>query len=222
MKDLLKQLIQRETTVQNGELSAARIITQYLSPAGIDCDIDCWDENRANVTGWVKSCNPDKAVLFACHLDVVPADQGSWEHPPFSGFEKDGRIYGRGSTDMKGGIAAITTAIRQVVESGHKLNADIILLCAAGEETDSCGAIRFVQKHAVNLPELAGIVLPEPTDFEVVTAHRGMLWLKIITKGKAAHSSTPQLGINAISSMKDLLAALENHKIDAQPSKLLG
>jgi succinyl-diaminopimelate desuccinylase len=222
MKELLKQLIQAETTVQNGELAAARIIAQYLSPAGIDCDIDCWDENRANLIAWVKSSNPDKAVLFACHLDVVPADQDSWEHPPFSGLEKDGRVYGRGSTDMKGGIAAITTAIRQVVESGHKLNADIILICAAGEETDSCGAKRFFQKYQGKLPEPTGIIIPEPTDFDVVTSHRGMLWLKIITKGKAAHSSTPQLGINAISSMKDLLTALGNYKINAQPSELLG
>ncbi|MHC4131031.1 MAG: M20 family metallopeptidase [Planctomycetota bacterium] len=222
MKELLKQLIQAETTVENGELAAAEIISQQLSDIGVDCQIDCWDENRANVAGWVKSDNPDKAILFACHLDVVPIGEGKWEYPSFSGFEKDGRIYGRGATDMKGGVAAITTAIKEMIEPGSKLNADIILFCGAGEETDSCGATRFVQKHTANLPELVGIVIPEPTDFEVVTAHRGMLWLKIITKGKAAHSSTPELGINAISSMKDVLAVLENYKIDAAPNELLG
>ncbi|MHC4293492.1 MAG: M20 family metallopeptidase [Planctomycetota bacterium] len=222
MKELLKQLIQAETTVQNGELAGAEIISRHLSAIGVDCQIDCWDENRANAAGWVKSGNPEKAILFACHLDVVPTSKSKWEYPPFSGFEKEGRIYGRGATDMKGGIAAITTAIKEVIESGQKLNADIILLCAAGEETDSCGAIRFVEKFSSELPELAGIVIPEPTDFDVVTAHRGMLWLKIITKGKAAHSSTPELGINAISSMKDVLAALEHYKIDVEPNELLG
>jgi succinyl-diaminopimelate desuccinylase len=222
MKELLKQLIQVETTVQNGELAAAEIICRHLSTIGVDCQIDCWDENRANVAGWIKSGSTSKAILFACHLDVVPVGEGTWEYPPFSGDEKDGRIYGRGATDMKGGIAAITTAIKEVIESGQKFNADIILFCAAGEETDSCGAIRFVQKHAVSLPELAGIIIPEPTDFDVITAHRGMLWLKIITKGKAAHSSTPELGINAISSMNKVLAALENYKIDVKPNELLG
>jgi succinyl-diaminopimelate desuccinylase len=222
MKELLKQLIQADTTVQNGELAAAKIIAEHLHPAGIDCRIDCWNENRANLVGWVKSDNPEKAILFACHLDVIPIGEGKWEYPPFSGFEKDGRIYGRGATDMKGGIAAITTVIRQIAESGKKLSVDIILFCAAGEETDSCGAIRFLEKYGSEIPELAGIIIPEPTDFDVVTAHRGMLWLKIITKGKAAHSSTPELGVNAISSMNKVLAALENYKIDAEPNELLG
>ncbi|MHC5077275.1 MAG: M20 family metallopeptidase [Planctomycetota bacterium] len=222
MKELLKQLIQADTTFQNGELAAAKIIAEYLHPAGIDCCIDCWDKNRANMVGWVKSGSASKTILFACHLDVVPVGEGTWEYPPFSGDEKDGRVYGRGSTDMKGGITAIATALKEVIESGHKLNADIILFCGAGEETDSCGAIRFVEKYSSEMPKLDGIIIPEPTDFEVVTAHRGMLWLKIITKGKAAHSSTPELGVNAISSMNKVLAVLENHKIDVEPNELLG
>jgi len=222
MKALLKELIQADTTVQQGELAAAELIAEHLRPVGVDCRIDSWDGNRANLTARVKSGSANKAILFACHLDVVPVGEGVWEHSPFSGFEKDGRIYGRGATDMKGGIAAIVTAIKQVAEAGHNLNRDVIVVCAGGEETDSCGAKRFLEKHSGELPELTGIIIPEPTDFDVVTAHRGMLWLKIITRGKTAHSSTPELGVNAISSMNKVLSALENYTFPVEPNELLG
>jgi succinyl-diaminopimelate desuccinylase len=141
---------------------------------------------------------------------------------PFAGVESNGKIYGRGSVDMKGGITAAVTAIREIVDSEVKLKGDIIFLAAAGEETDSCGARRFISNFKNNLPKIAGVVVPEPTDFEVVTAHRGILWLEVKTFGKAAHSSTPELGTNAITSMKLLLNELDNYKIRFVPHKRLG
>ena len=122
---------------------------------------------------------------------------------------------------MKGGTAAAVIAIRQIVDSGVKLQGDIIFSAVAGEETDSVGAKRFVDDKGW-LPELAGVVIPEPTDFEIVTAHRGMLWLEVATKGKAAHSSAPQLGVNAIGSMRLILNELESYEIKTEPHKLLG
>jgi succinyl-diaminopimelate desuccinylase len=122
---------------------------------------------------------------------------------------------------MKGGIAAIVTAVRRIVDSGTKLQGDIIFVAAAGEETDSCGAKRFISDSG-RLPEFIGVVIPEPTDFKIVTAHRGMLWLEVATKGKTAHGSTPHLGVNAISSMRSVLEELENYEIAAEPHRLLG
>lgn len=221
MKELLKKLVQADTTVQKGELSAAQVILDELGRYGIEARIDSWDQTRANIVARVKSAGSRAAVLFACHLDVVWPGEASWRYPPFGGIESGGRIYGRGSADMKGGIAAAVTAIGQVVEAGAKLQGDIIFVAAAGEETDSCGAKKFACDCSW-LPKLAGVVITEPTDFEVVTSHRGMLWLEVTTKGKAAHSSAPQLGINAIILMKDVLNALENYRIPYQPHKLLG
>ena len=231
MKELLRKLVQAETTATTGELAAAKVISSELGRSGITARIDNWDQTRANVIVQVKSpaeggqagLRPGRkaALLFACHLDVVGPGEGEWKYPPFGGIESDGRIYGRGSADMKGGIAAIVTATRQLVEAGTRLQGDIIFLAAAGEETDSCGAKRFI-RDCNWLPGLAGVVIPEPTDFEVVTAHRGMLWLEVTTKGKAAHGSTPQLGVNAISSMRCILDELENYKIPFEPHKLLG
>lgn len=232
MKKLLRKLIQAETTAEKGELAGADIISDELGRSGIESRIDRWDSTRANITAQVKSAGGRGALLFACHLDVVGPGEASWKYSPFAGVESDGKIYGRGSADMKGGIAAVVTAIRQLVDSGVKLNGNIIFFGAAGEETDSCGTKRFVdnwgegdgtlQKEVKVGSPLAGVVIPEPTDFEIVTAHRGMLWLKVSTKGKATHGSTPQLGVNAIASMKSVLDELENYKIPFEPHELLG
>ena len=221
MKELLKKLIQAESTPEKGELAAAEVISAEFCRSGIDSQIDSWDQTRANIIARIETGGRKGALLFACHLDVVGPGEATWKHPAFEAVESDGKIYGRGSADMKGGIAAIVTAISRIVDSGTKLQGDIIFVAAAGEETDSCGAKRFINNPGW-LPELTGVVVPEPTDFAIVTAHRGMLWLEIATKGKAAHSSTPQLGVNAIASMRSVLDELENYEITAEPHKLLG
>jgi len=221
MKELLKKLIQAETTDEKGELAAAEVISAEFRRSGIDSSIDSWDQTRANIVAHIKSDGRKAGLLFACHLDVVGLGEATWKHPAFTAVESDGKIYGRGSVDMKGGTAAAVTAIRQIVDSGVKLQGDIIFSAVAGEETDSAGARRFVDDKGW-LPELAGVVIPEPTDFEIVTAHRGMLWLEVTTKGKAAHSSAPQLGVNAIGSMRLIMNELESYEIKIEPHKQLG
>lgn len=223
---MLKKLIQAETTAEKGELAAAEVIADEFGHSGIESRVDSWDRTRANVVAHVKSADRRAGLLFACHLDVVDPGEVAWNHPPFTAVESNGKIYGRGAVDMKGGIAAAVTAITQIVESGVKLQGDIVFAAVAGEETDSAGAKRFVEDKG-RLPGLApkrfaGAVIPEPTDFEVVTAHRGILWLRISTTGKAAHSSAPQLGVNAIGSMRLILNELQGYNIKAGPHELLG
>jgi succinyl-diaminopimelate desuccinylase len=222
MKELLRKLVQAETTAQKGEQAAAEIISGQFSHSGIDCRIDSWDQNRANVIATVKSDRQKAALLFVCHLDVVAAGEQGWSCPPFAGIESGSKIYGRGSMDMKGGITAAVTAIRQIADSAVKLKGDIIFAALAGEETDSSGARRFIDSFNNKFPKIAGVIVPEPTDFEVVTAHRGIFWLEVKTAGHAAHSSTPELGVNAITSMKTLLGELDNYKIRFVPHKRLG
>ena len=221
MKELLKKLIQAQTTSEMGELAAAEVISAEFARWGIKSDIDSWESNRANIIARVKSSGQRAALLFACHHDVVGPGDAPWQYPPFGAVEADGKIYGRGSTDMKSGIAAAVTAICRIANSGTKLQGDIIFVAAAGEETDSAGAERFVGNCGW-LPELAGVIIPEPTDFSIVTAHRGMLWLEVTTKGKSAHGSTPQLGVNAIISMRHFLNELEKYDISAKSHELLG
>ena len=221
MQKLLKELIQAESTDAKGELAAAKVISAEFDRCGINSEIDTWGDNRANIIAHVKSSGKKPALLFACHLDVVGPGEADWTHPPFTAVESDGKIYGRGSTDMKGGIAAAVTAIGNIIGSGRKLQGDIVFTAVAGEETDSCGAERFIATQK-ELPEFLGVIIPEPTDFSVVTAHRGMLWLEIVTKGKSAHGSAPELGINAITSMRHFLNELENYDIAVKHHELLG
>jgi succinyl-diaminopimelate desuccinylase len=221
MKTLLKELIQAESTPEKGELAAAEVVSASLRQSGVESHIDTWQQNRANVVAHLKSSGGKPGLLFACHLDVVEPGEAAWTYPPFEAVETEGRIYGRGSTDMKGGTAAAVTAIRRIVDSGTPLQGDLIFVASAGEETDSCGAERFVSSYG-QTPELAGVVIPEPTDFAVVTAHRGMLWLEVSTTGKTAHSSTPHLGFNAITSMRRFLNELDRYEIPAGPHELLG
>jgi succinyl-diaminopimelate desuccinylase len=221
MNDFLSKLVQIDTTSSEGELAAAKVVAEEFALSGIEARIDSWDRTRANISVRIGSSGRRPALLFACHLDVVGPGQAPWEHPPFSGVHREGRVYGRGATDMKGGIAAIVAAIRQMADSDVELLGDIVFVASAGEETDSCGAIRFVEAGAER-GEFAGVIIPEPTDFDVITAHRGMLWLELATVGRTAHGSTPHLGVNAISSARALLNELESYDTKVEPHELLG
>ena len=221
MKTLLKELIQAESTAAKGELAAAEVLCAEFRRTGVECRIDSWNRNHANVIARVKSAGRRPGLLFACHLDVVGPGEAVWTYPPFGAVEADGTIYGRGTVDMKGGMAAAAAAINRVVDSGRKLQGDIVFAAVAGEETDSSGAERFVARRE-GLPELAGVIVPEPTGLAVVTAHRGLLWLEVTTRGKAAHSSTPHLGVNAIASMRLILDELENYEVSGETHELLG
>jgi succinyl-diaminopimelate desuccinylase len=220
--ELLKNLIRAESTAQKGELKAAKLISSEFNRYGIPTKVHHWDDNRANLVAHVKSAGTKPALLFVAHLDVVPAGELGWSCAPFEPNCEAGRIYGRGATDMKGGIAAIVTAICRLAEQTKRLQGDLIFLASAGEETDSCGTKKFVEEHAKDLPSTAGVIIPEPTDFDIITAHRGILWLEITTKGKTAHGSTPQLGINAINSMNLLQNELRSYKIPHSPHAVLG
>ena len=221
MDDLLKLLIQAESTTEAGELAAAQVAEAYFVEHGIPCQVDRWDDNRANVIAHVRSAGRRPALMFVCHLDVVSPGHESWVYPPFEAREANGVIYGRGAVDMKGGTAAAAAAICETVASGVELQGDIIFAATAGEETDSAGVVRFMESRD-KLPQAGGIIIPEPTDFAVVTAHRGLFWLEISTVGKAAHSSMPHRGVNAIMLMKRVLDELEHYEVAFEPHPQLG
>lgn len=221
MKDLLKQLIRAKSTPEAGELAAAEVIAAYFARHGVECQVDRWGDHRANVVAHIKSSGERPALFFICHLDVVSPGEEPWHHGPFDAHEADGNIYGRGTVDMKGGTASAVAAICETLDSGVELQGDVFFAATAGEETDSAGIVRLMQS-AESLPTPAGVIIPEPTDFAVITAHRGLLWLEITTRGKAVHSSMPQRGVNAIMSMKLALDALERHKVTCDRHPTLG
>ncbi len=222
MKELLKKLIRTEPMEQNGELAAARVLCEYLSAAELEVSLDEWGDSRANVLSHIKTAGQRPGLLFACHMDVVPPGEAPWKYAPFDAVESDGKIHGRGSADMKAGLVAAVEAIVEIHKSGTQLKGDLILAATAGEETDSCGVKRFMARSEGNLGALCGIVIPEPTNFDIVTAHRGMCWLEVCTKGRTAHGSMPHLGINAIIKMNALLNRLADYELCGGEHPMLG
>jgi succinyl-diaminopimelate desuccinylase len=221
MKELLKKLIDAKSTPDVGEIDCANVLADFFLAAGIKPKVDAWDSNRANLTAGLESTGQKDALLFVSHLDVVPAGRRGWQFPAFQATEHNGKIFGRGSCDMKAGITATAVAMTEIFRSEIKLKGNLIFAATAGEETDSTGVRKFLESFVKNKSELCGAIVPEPTNFELAAAHRGLLWLEITTKGKTAHGSMPQFGINAIESMRTFLNELAYYDITARPDKLL-
>ncbi len=222
MLDLLKQLIAAAPTANNGESKAAQALADFFNAHGIKTELDTWDDRHANVVAHLKSGHCTAPLLLAAHIDVVPADAEQWTTPPFAASEKDGKLYGRGATDMLGAIAAAAAAMAQAAANPQTLPCDIILAALAGEETDSCGAKRFVRQYRQRFADPIGVIVPEPTALKPLRAHRGLLWLRITAHGRTAHGSMPHLGVNAILKINALLNRLGGVTIPHTPHPLLG
>ncbi len=138
-----------------------------------------------------------RAIVLCGHLDTIPAENiDSWEVPPFEGRVKDGFVYGRGSTDMKAGIAAFLGAMAALYESGAHLSQQIVFAGTADEETSMLGAQTLLKTGIMDNADF--LIIGEPTLLRVGIAEKGVLWVKIEAQGKAAHGSMPEMGINAI------------------------
>lgn len=131
-------------------------------------------------------------LVFACHVDTVPTgDEAAWTHPPFGAVLSEGRVHGRGTVDMKGGLAAAAAAVLAAADEGCNVG----LLLTADEEVGSLGAPGAAQ--ALLDADVGAVIIPEATENKVVLGHRGALWLQLEALGLAAHGSTPERGINA-------------------------
>lgn len=134
---------------------------------------------------------------FSGHEDVVAATPSSdWTYPPFQATVKDGKLYGRGASDMKSGLAAMVVAMLDLLESDQPLPGRLRLLASVGEETGEYGAAQLTAAGYAN--DLQGLVIGEPTDLTVRISHKGIIDYKVESVGKSVHSSRPELGQNAI------------------------
>ncbi|SDD35120.1 succinyl-diaminopimelate desuccinylase [Geodermatophilus telluris] len=141
-----------------------------------------------------------RQLLLACHVDTVPVpDAGAWQRDPFGAQLEDGRVWGRGGSDMKAGVVAAVAAL-----AAADPQAPVSLLLTSDEEIGSRGAAAAAAAVA-ELP-VGAVVVPEATGNEVVLGHKGALWLAVRTAGRAAHGSTPERGHNAVLDLAALLA----------------
>ncbi|MCO1660618.1 M20/M25/M40 family metallo-hydrolase [Pseudonocardia humida] len=144
-------------------------------------------------------------VLLVGHLDTVPADPTGWTVEPFAGRVVDGNVWGRGSVDMKGGLASMLAALAALHEVAPDRAARVQLYGVAGEEVDCVGS-RTVAASG-RLPAAGCLVVGEPTGLRVVAAHKGALRLEVVVHGRAAHGARPELGANAVTAMAAVVTA---------------
>jgi succinyl-diaminopimelate desuccinylase len=216
---LLTECVQLPTVNPPGdEKLAADWLAEQLQRRGFNPRVDDLGGNRANVMAVLQGTGEKPALVFNGHLDVVPVGDTPWMHDPFAGVRENGRLYGRGSSDMKSGLMAMVMAADALKQAGVRLKGDLILSGVADEETGALGAKAWVESGG--LQGVGAIVIGEPTNLEVYIAEKGAFWLEIVTYGKTAHGSMPDLGINAVMHMTAALQALTRFSMPFQPHPL--
>lgn len=199
---MLTELVSIDTQNPPGrERPCAEFVHRTLTDWGIDAElIDEPFENRPQVLATVGAGAPgSNTLVLNGHMDVVsPGDPEEWTHDPFGGVVEDGRVYGRGASDMKGGLTAMLLAARAAASSGA-LDGQLVLTFAVGEETGEPGTKRLVD----GLDADFGVVL-EPTELVVDTAGKGLAWYTLTVEGSAGHASRPHLAENALDGLLSL------------------
>ncbi len=181
------------------ELIIANYCGDFLRNLGFEVNLIQHSEKRASVLSCLRGSGQVPGVMVCGHLDTVPVGAIPWNHEPWGGKISDGKIWGRGASDMKGGIAAFLASAQVLVESDFSPRGDLWVGLTAGEETDFLGALE-ISKHREVLP-LQVLLIPEPSTNAIFLAQKGALWLEIGMEGKTAHGSMPDLGINTVESM---------------------
>jgi acetylornithine deacetylase/succinyl-diaminopimelate desuccinylase len=204
------------------EREIAQYIGQWFEKSGINVKLEDVTPNRPNVIATIEGSGDGYSLMYNCHTDTVPEYGWTAQPGPFETHTKEGKIYGRGSCDMKGAIAAVMIAMKAIHNSGAELGGDLMFAGVVGEEGDgSIGTKALVQKKT--LADMA--VVCEPTDMNISIGHRGSSNLLLSAYGKPAHSAYPEKGINAITMMANILQALQQQiypKLKKRKHRLLG
>lgn len=217
---LLTEFVKLPTVNPPGdEKLAADWLAIQFERMGFTPQVEDLGGNRANIVSVLKGSGEKPALVFNGHLDVVPPGDLPWTHEPFAGVQVDGRLYGRGTSDMKSGLMAMALAASALKHAGVKLKGDLIVAGVADEESTALGAKAWVD--AGGLQGVGAIVIGEPSNLEVYIAEKGACWVEITTFGKTAHGAMPDLGINAVMHMTAALQALTHLSLPFQPHPLL-
>lgn len=193
----------------HGEEAIARFVGEFLVSLGAEVEYEEIGPGRPNVYGlWPVPSGTNQRILFAPHLDTVTVDGMTVD--PFLGKRLDGRLYGRGSSDTKGSMAAMLWALKSVDLS--KLNVAVGFAGLADEEFEQLGAQACAGRKFADFA-----IVGEPTNLDVVYTHKGTAWIEIETRGKSVHASIPETGVNAIDRMMDALKILNERFLQICP-----
>jgi acetylornithine deacetylase len=191
-----------------GEKQIAEAIAAKLKGGGMDVEVQPVAQGRSNVIGLLEGKQPGRALMLCGHMDTVGV---AGMDAPFDPVFSNGRVYGRGSQDMKGGMAAMIDAALRLASNGGLPAGRVIVAAVIDEEYGSIGAEALVTKWKAD-----AAVVGEPTDMKIAVGHKGFEWVEIMTEGIAAHGSRPADGRDAIVRMGRVLSRLEKLDRDLQ------
>ena len=217
---LTRELIHFDTVNPPGnEAPCARHLGRILEQAGLQTRYTGMGGNRENLVAWIGGGGGKLPLAFTGHVDVVPLGAAPWNVEPFAGAIADGKIYGRGSSDMKSGVAAFVSA---AVKLAPRLGGTpgLVLVITAGEECGCEGARLLVREGLA--PQAGALIVGEPTANRVLAGHKGVFWLEAVARGVTAHGSLPEEGINAVYKAARATLALASFDFSQDKHPVLG
>ncbi|MBS7631269.1 M20 family metallopeptidase [Candidatus Bathyarchaeota archaeon] len=215
---VLDKLVRARTVNPPGnEIEAAKVVIEELDAMNLPYQIFEKEKGRTNIITQYGEGSP--SVMILSHLDVVPEGEG-WEYPPFEVTLKDGKLYGRGTVDDKGSMASALLVLKAFKELGVEISGSFIVAGVADEERGSTYGVRYLLEE--KLIKADYILVAEAMNGNIEIAEKGSAGGRLVSKGKQAHGSMPEKGINAIIKMAKLLAKLEEFKFTYKPDPLLG
>ncbi|MEZ5853805.1 MAG: M20 family metallopeptidase [Hyphomicrobiaceae bacterium] len=221
--ELTRELIRFRTINPPGEEEAcARHLGGLLEAAGFRCDYVFLGEGRASVIASIgNGAGGVPPLAFTGHIDVVPLGARAWSMDPFAADTADGRVYGRGASDMKSGVAAFVAA---AIEAAPRLavGPGLVLIITAGEETGCTGANHIVATARNLLGQAGALLVAEPTSNRPMVGHRGALRLKLTARGVTAHASMPDQGVNAVMKAARAVARLDDFDFNVARHPVMG
>jgi succinyl-diaminopimelate desuccinylase len=218
--ELTRQLVRMNTINPPGDEEAcARYLGSLLEKAGFQVALHRLGEKRANLVARIGGNSERKALCFTGHIDTVPLGAAPWKKDPLAGETDSGKLYGRGTSDMKSGVAAFVVASMKL---GRKLERSpgLEVVITAGEETGCMGAFDLAAKGV--LGQAGAVVVGEPSSNYPFVGHKGAFWLNARTRGVTAHGSMPEKGVNAVYKAARALGILENFRFANPPHALMG
>lgn len=218
---LTRELLAFDTSgPQGGEEASARFLGDLLSTEGYAVRYDQLAPGRLTLIAEKALSDNIPPLVFSGHLDTVPLGARPWKEPPFEGRIRDGRLYGRGASDMKGGIAAMLCAAQRAFAKGV-LRGGLRFIFTAAEEPGCLGA-KHLADTQYSLGQARALIIGEPTSNVPYLGHKGALYLKVSATGRTAHSSMPELGDNAIYKAARAITRIENFCFHVERDALHG